>query len=171
MSSANEGTVYSGPAIDATYRGAAAAGTQSHAPNETVFDPSTHVTSRPEIGASVRQAVTKKVQSASIRFFTVSGLAVLEYMAYRDTRHDIAVAALVTAVVFSVIGSFAMRASRAAFIAGMLLYGASTALLLLNGCLVCMTAVAIPLIVHLAILNRLWSGYQSVGELKMIEAL
>ena len=167
-----QGTVYSGPAIETRHRGPAPSAAQGHASNQTVFDPSTHISRSRDNNSlarsSMRQATTRKVQSASIRFFIVSALSVIEYFAYRDTNHNTAAAALVTAVVFGVIGLFAMRASRTAFIVGMLLYGASTTLLLLSGCLVCMTAVAIPLLVHVAILYRLWSGYQSIGELNMI---
>ena len=168
-------TVYGGP-MPSTFSarsqmpagGSAAVGTvyEGPPPTETVFDESKFVPKRPD--RSVAIAATKeKVQRMSVLFFVVAGLSLLEYFAYQGHDSAIAINSIAVFVIFLIIGIFAMRMSRAAFLVAMALYGLDTAVLLwwLFGAGGTLLFVAWPLLIHGIILYRLYITYGMLADL------
>jgi len=168
-------TVYGGP-MPGTFAarsqmpggGSAAVGTvYEDAPaTETVFDESKFVPKRPN--RSVAIAATKdKVQKMSVLFFVVAGLSLIEYFTYHGHDSAIAVNSIAVFVIFLIIGIFAMRMSRAAFLVAMALYALDTAALLwwLFGSGGTLLFVAWPLLVHGIILYRLYLTYGMLADL------
>lgn len=164
-------TVYGGPPVETVYSGPTPAAAKN-AVAGTVYDPAKHKPNQADYSVT-RKAVTKKIQYASVRFFVVAAISLAEYFIYRGADQDLtAYSALFTATVFMVIGLFAIRLSRGAFLAGLLLYGLDTLGLVYTG----LTSdlgiffVAKPLIVHGIILYRLYASYQLIGDLHDLEA-
>jgi len=168
-------TVYGGPMPSAyasrshaPASGSAAVGTvYEEAPSETVFDESKFVAKRPD--RSVAIAATKeKVQRMSVLFFVVAGFSLIEYFTYQGHDGAIAVNSIAVFVIFLIIGIFAMRMSRAAFLVALALYALDTAALLwwLFGSGGTLLFVAWPLLVHGIILYRLYLTYGMLTDLR-----
>jgi hypothetical protein len=168
-------TVYSGPipasfnayppapamaamATETVYKGTVA--------SETVFDENKFVPKQPNRAVAI--AATKdRVQRMSILFFVVAGYSLFEYFTYRGNDSAVAINSLGVFVIFLIIGIFAMRLSRAAFLVAMALYAIDTALLLwwVFGAGGTLLFVAWPLLVHSIILYRLYLTYGMLADL------
>lgn len=147
--SAGGGTVYNGPA-----------------PGGTVFDETKFVAKRPDRSLAVA-ATTRKVRWFSLRFFVVAAVTLFEAYIFRDDDPTVAMASLLVGVVFLVIGIFAMRLSRVAFLAALAIYGLDTLGIFLwamgtdGGLLFAIK----PLIVHGVILHQLYLNYGMLVDL------
>lgn len=147
---ADPGTVFNGPA-----------------PGETIFDETKFVPKKPD--RSVAIAGSKdKVQRMSVLFFVVAGLSLIEYLTYRGNDTTIAVNAIGIFVIFLIIGIFAMRLSKTAFLVAMGLYALDTAVLLWSvfGNGGSLLFVAWPLLTHGIILHRLYLTYGILVDLQ-----
>src|SRR5438128_4124882 len=115
-------TVYCGPPIETVYNGPSPGTAKDAVAAGTVYDPANH---RPKAADNsiTRKAVTQKIRYASLRFFIVAAISLAEFFIYREGQEMTAYAALLTAVIFGVIGIFAIRLSRGAFLAGLVIYG------------------------------------------------
>ena len=123
-SSGTVGTVYNGPDIDpdgtvysVAPRSASAGG--------TVFDESTFVPKKQNYSVT-RTAVTGTIRKASVRFFIYSAVSLLEFFVFYGANMLAAGMAMASFLVFLVIGIFAYRLSRVAFLAALALYGLGT---------------------------------------------
>jgi hypothetical protein len=143
------GTVYNGPA-----------------PGGTVFDETKFVAKKPDRSMAVA-ATTKKIRWFSLRFFLVAAVSLIEYFALRESDSTVAMASLFVFFVFLLIGIFAMRLSRVAFLVALAIYGLDTAGILLwalntdGGLFFAMK----PLIVHGIILHQLYLNYGLLVDL------
>lgn len=132
---------------------------------QTVFDEATFVPKRSDNSLAVN-STTDKIQRASIRFFIVTGLSLIEAMFFSLSDVKVAVACGVVAVVFGVLGALMYRLNKGAVLIGMLLYIAETALLLVHGWNTAMVMVAYGVFVHCAIIYRLYLSYGMIGDLQ-----
>jgi hypothetical protein len=167
-------TVYSGPTPTAfatrtaPSAGAATGGTvySGPAPGGTVFDESKFVPKRPDRSMAVL-ATAKKVRWFSLRFFVVAAVTLFEAYIFRDDDPTVAMGSLLVGVVFVVIGIFAMRLSRVAFLAALAIYSLDTLGLFLwamstdGGFFFAIK----PLIVHGVILHQLYLNYGMLVDL------
>ena len=117
-------TVYGGPAIETVYRGPATSSTPSVASTQTVYDPSQHQGRAANGFGNVRgtassQGAKPEVKRAAYRLFIIGGLSMLQFAMFRESNTDTAIAGLVISVIFCILGMFALRMSKAAFIIGM----------------------------------------------------
>jgi hypothetical protein len=132
-------TVYSGPAtaaFGAQTSGSAATATAEREtiysgpdPGETVFDETKFIPKQPNRSVGIA-ATRDKVQRMSVLFFVVSGISLIEYLTYRGHDTAVAVNSIGVFVIFLIIGIFAFRLSRTAFVVAMGLYALDTAVLL-----------------------------------------
>lgn len=149
----------------ATY-GSAAAGsaTSRTVQQQTVFD---------ETGTNSSLAVnshTAKIQHASVRFFVVTGVSLIEALFFSISDVRVAVACGAVAVVFGVLGALTYRLNRVAVLTGMAIYAAQTALLVLHGWNTSMITVGYVVLVHCAIIYRLYLAYGMIRELQAAPA-
>lgn len=161
-------TVYNGPTHETVYSGDNA--NHASAPAGTVYDPAKHVPKKLNT-STARNAVTKTIRYASVRFFVIAAICVAEFFIYQGDESVMAYSALLTAVVFGLFGIFALRLSRGAFMAAMIWYGLDTLLLAiaaLNTDFGIFFA-AKPLIVHGVIIYRLYKNYELLGDLHDLE--
>ncbi len=142
-----------------------ATATTPAAHQQTVFDESTFVPKRPDNSLAVN-STTEKVQRASIRFFIVTGVSLIEAMFFSLSDVKVAVACGVVAVVFGVLGALMYRLNKAAVMIGMLIYIAETALLVAHGWNTTMIMVAYGVFVHCAIIYRLYLSYGMICDLQ-----
>ena len=168
-------TVYSGPtpAAFAARTAPSAAGTAGSgtvyngpAPGGTVFDETKFVAKRPDRSLAVA-ATTKRVRWFSVRFFVVAAITLFEAYIFRDNDPTVAMGSFLVGVVFLVIGIFAMRLSRVAFLVAMAIYALDTVGVFLwamstDGGL--FFAIK-PLIVHGVILHQLYLNYGLLVDL------
>jgi hypothetical protein len=103
----------------------------------------------------------------STLFFIVAGLSLLDYFSYHGNDAAIAVNSIGIFVIFLIIGIFAMRMSRAAFLVAMSLYALDTGILLWRvfGAGGTLLFVAWPLFIHGIILYRLYVTYGMLADL------
>ncbi|HZU42182.1 MAG TPA: hypothetical protein VE994_05890 [Terriglobales bacterium] len=154
-------------------------GTQSNAANgaatspavqqETVFDESTFVANATDSSLAVNSTAAK-VQHASIRFFVVTGISLIEALFFSLSDVKVAVACGVVAVVFGALGALTYRLNRGAVLAGIAIYAAETALLLLHGWNTSMITVGYAVLVHCAIIYRLYLAYGMISDLQTAHA-
>lgn len=134
---------------------------------QTVFDESTSVTTNSSLAVN---STTAKIQHASIRFFVVTGVSLIEALFFSLSDVRVAVACGVVAVVFGVLGALTYRLNRTAVLAGMAIYAAETALLLLHGWNTSMITVGYAVLVHCAIIYRLYLAYGMICDLRTAHA-
>ncbi len=107
-----------------------------------------------------------KLQQASVRFFVVTGLSLLEALFFSLSDVKVAVACGVVAVTFGVLGALAHRLNKTLILIGLGLYVAETAVLLVDGWNTNMIMVAYGVFVHCAVLYRLYLSYGTIGDLQ-----
>jgi hypothetical protein len=152
---AKKETVYGGPAAPA---------------KETLFDESRFVAKTSDNSLAVR-ATTGQIRRASLRFFIVAGITLLEGIYLGQAGDKVgALAAGVVVAVFALLGIFAYRKSKAAFLVGMGLYALDTLLLILVGMNSTVILVAYAVVVHCIVIYRLYVAYGMIRELEMAEA-
>jgi hypothetical protein len=151
------------------YSTAAAAAAEKTAENAggTVFDESKFVAKRPDASVAVA-ATTKRVQGASFRFFFVAGLAMFELfvLSSRGVDQNLLIAQGVTAVFFGLLGIFAYRLNKTAFLVGMLVYGLDTLYLAYTGWQTSYVFVAYAIFVRCTIIYRLYIAYGMICDLE-----
>lgn len=96
---------------------------------ETLYDETKHVAYKPDTTIS-RAATQSTMRKASIRFFLVAGLTLLELMLKHDSMSSNILNVLVI-LVFGTIGIFVFKMHRGAFLAALGLYGFSTLIILI----------------------------------------
>lgn len=156
------------PAPGATYGGTATATATSPAvqgQQQTVFDETTFVAKAGDSSLAVN-STTAKIQRASIRFFIVTGVSLVEALFFSITDAKLAVACGVVAVVFGVLGALTYRLNKGAVLVGMFIYAAETAVLLLHGWNTSMITVGYAVFVHCAIMYRLYLAYGMICDLQ-----
>ena len=156
-------------AAGATQGGAAAANGSGVQQQQTVFDETTFVPSATDSSLAVN-STTAKIQHASIRFFVVTGVSLIEALFFSLSDVKVAVACGVVAVVFGILGALMYRLNRGAVLFGMALYTAETALLLLYGWHSSMITVGYAVFVHCAIIYRLYLAYGMISDLQTAQA-
>ena len=157
------GTVYNGPTPGGTVYGGpspapAAAG--------TVFDEGKFVAKKPDASVAIK-ATTTRVRWATLRFFVVAAISLIEAIYYGSDRPILSIYDGIVFVVFLTIGIFAFRLSRVAFLVGMSIYVMGTLLLIFlaimidGGFILFIYDIAI----HILIVYRLWVAYGHLEEL------
>lgn len=151
---AKKETVYGGPA----------------AAKETLFDERHFVAKKTDNRLAVK-ATTGQIRRASLRFFIVAGITLLEGI-YLGQAGDTAgtLGAGIVVAVFTLLGIFAYRKSKAAFLAGIGLYALDTLLLILVGLNTAFMLAAYAIVVHCIVIYRLYAAYGMIRELEMAEA-
>jgi len=161
-------SVYDGPPV-AMYSGGAAAvaapGTSSA--GGTVFDETKFVAKGANASVAVA-ATTKRVQRSSFRFFFVAGLALFEFFALsaRGADQSLLIVQGVVVALFGLLGLFAYRLNKTAFLVGMLVYGLSTLLLVYTGWQTSMLFVGYAIFVRCTIIYRLYLAYGMICDLE-----
>lgn len=137
---------------------------------ETVFDPDKYVAKR--VDTSIARAATqKRIQRASLRFFIVGGLSLLEALLF--WRHPpLGYSAALIAVIFLTIGAYAFRMNRTAFLAAMIVYGLQTASYFVIGFTneLGFVFVARPMILKSVVLYNLYRNYGLLTDLHELES-
>jgi hypothetical protein len=128
----------------------------------TVFDEAAFVPKVTSNSVAVN-ATRARAQRGSLRFFIVAGVSLLEAGAFASADMTaLAVAAGVVAAFFGVLGIFAYRMHKSAFLIGALVYAAQTGYLLLHWKPVMVAALAI----HGLIIYRLYAMYVAIREVE-----
>lgn len=136
---------------------------------ETVFDPAKHIAKR--IDTSIAHAATRKtIQRASLRFFIIGGLSLVEALLFWS-HPPLGYSAAMIAVIFLTIGAYAIRMSRTAFLAAMIVYGLQTASYLVVGFTneLGFVFVARPMILKCLVLYNLYRNYGLLTDLHELE--
>lgn len=164
-------TVYEGPAVPMPWEKQT---TELATPNSgttgTVYDAQSFTPKKQDTSIA-REATQKTIRWQSLRFFIVGGISLAEFFIFRESSPALAYGSLATAIVFLLIGIFAFRMSRTAFLAGMLVYGVDT----LQMVYLMITAdeptifYLRPLVVHGIILYRLYRAYGLLTDLHQLE--
>src|SRR5438067_10666368 len=162
-------TVYGGPiAMHQTVL----PGTWPAAPGkETLFDAQKFSAKRPD-SSLARAAASKQVKMASIRFFIVAGVTLLETFAYMSRgQQTLAMSSAFVCAVFGLIGFFIFRLSKAALLCGIAIYGLNTAMMLFGAMQVEGGVMFLlwPLVVHGIILYRLYRTYGLLSDLHALD--
>ena len=134
---------------------------------ETVFDETKFVPKRPDCTIAVN-STTKKIQRASMRFFVVSGVSFLEAFYFRSDWKMVAMCGVV-AVIFGVLGSLVYKLNKGAVLAAMGLFAVETIQLLVHGWNTTMLTVIYAVLVHSAIIYRLYLTYGMICDLETAE--
>jgi len=101
-------------------------------PAGQVYDEKLHTPTRVD-STVARKAVTKTIRFASLRFFLVALASLVESIIYWNDQPTIALGAAAVAMVFVVVGIFALRLNRNAFLVAMGIYGLQTLSLIGTG--------------------------------------
>ena len=143
---------------------ATATGPAVQVQQQTVFDEATFVAQASDSSLAVN-STTAKIQRASIRFFIVTGVSLVEALFFSITDAKLAAACGVVAVVFGILGALTYRLNKGAVLVGMFIYAAETALLLVHGWNTSMITVGYAVLVHCAIIYRLYLSYGMICDL------
>jgi hypothetical protein len=148
---------------------AAVSATGTAVQQQTVFDEKTFVSKGTDCSLAVN-STTAKIQHASIRFFVVTGVSLIEALFFSITDVKVAAACGVVAVVFGILGALTYRLNRGAVLAGMAIYAAETVVLVLHGWNTSMVTVGYAVFVHCAIIYRLYLAYGMISDLQTAQA-
>ncbi|MFB3815248.1 MAG: hypothetical protein ACE14L_14165 [Terriglobales bacterium] len=159
----NGGTVYNGPSVPVeNLWGGNRRGTGDAPKTETVFDETTFVARKTDNSVAVA-ATRKKARAMSLRFFLVAVISGVEAALFAGYELlPLAAAAVLVALFFTVLGMFAFRMSKNAFLAGALVYAGDTLFLLTMWSPMVLYAI----IVHCIIAWRLYCMYGLIRELE-----
>ena len=161
-------TVYSGSALPvnswAVAEAPAAAATVYSGPaQETVFD-ETKFQPRKTNNSLAAQKTTSRVRAASMRFFIVAGVALLELMYFgAKGQENLSIASAFVLLVFGILGVYAYRLNKGAFLVGALIYAADTVMVL-------MAFDILAVVIHAVILYRLYTAYGLICDLEAAQA-
>ncbi len=144
--------------------------TTSNAPDQFVGAPAiqseaTLVATQGESGLAVNWTA-QKVRRTSRRFFAVACVSLMEAVFFIPGNPLLAAACGAIAVVFGVLGAFASRLNKTAALSAMILFAAETVQLIVYGWTATMIVVAYAVLMHCAILYRLYLTYDTLGESK-----
>lgn len=161
---AGGGTVYGGPAPAGAGVGAVGAGTVYRPPQPVVNEKSTNAGAAKGAGIFFVIAIFTAINTALIAsgspLVLGRGLTTSKVAAPGQMTGLVVLNVLIIGV-FVLIGIFARHGSKAAFVIGMLLYGADTALLLFSGD----PATHVPgIVVHVFLLIGLFKGFSQLGD-------
>src|SRR5712692_6216574 len=121
------GTVYNGPTPgQATTQGTVYGGPT---PQGTVFDESKFAAKKPDASVAIKATKTR-VRWATLRFFLIAAISLAGFFVYWPEQPALAISSGIVCAIFLVIGVFAFRLHKSAFIAGMAFYALDTAVLL-----------------------------------------
>ena len=132
---------------------------------QTIFDETTFVPKRPDRSFS-KKATTNKVQKASIWFFVVAAVSLVEAIFFGASNLALAVSSGLVALIFAALGALAFRVHKTAFLAGLLIYAGETMQLLVQGWKTSMIQVAFGIVAHCAIAYRLYLAYGMICDLE-----
>ena len=169
MSDANKPlpSVYDGPPVPMYSPAATATAMAAEGVGGTVFDETKFAAKRPDASVAVA-ATTKRVQGASFRFFFVAGLAMFELfvLSSKGVDQSVLIATGAVALVFGLLGIFAYRLNKAAFLAGIIVYGLATLMLVYQGWQTSFVFVAYAIFVRCTIIYRLYLAYGMICDLE-----
>jgi hypothetical protein len=129
-------TIYSGPEIrvrsvvDVTYANQTSGKTGDEPKKETVFDESTFIAKRVDTSAS-RALVTRLVQRASVRFFAVAILSLIELYVCRQNL-TVAISSGIMFVTFSLVGFYTFKMNLKALLFAIGIYTLTTVFMAVN---------------------------------------
>lgn len=160
-------SVYDGPPPAMYSQGGTVSASPAATTGGTVFDESKFVARRADASVAVK-ATTRRVQGASMRFFIVAGLALLEFFALsaRDADQTMLIAQGITVAFFGLLGLFAYRLNKGAFLVGMLVYGFDTMYLAYTGWQTSYLIVAYAIFVRCSIIYKLYLAYGMICDLE-----
>jgi hypothetical protein len=170
-------TIYSGPDVkvkrvtDVSYRDAqgSVAGADSDAKKETVFDEATFKAKRIDTSAS-RSLVTRLVQRASVRFFAVAALSLIELYLCRNNL-PVAISSGIMFVAFSVVGFYTFKMNLKALLFAIGLYACSTLFMGVNAVMHDnVFLVIVPLFSRGFMIYNLLRTYGLLVDLHLLEA-
>jgi hypothetical protein len=169
-------TIYQGPDLrikrveDVTYleaRAEAAKGEEP--PKETVFDETTFVAKRVDTSAS-RGLVTRMVQRASVRFFAVAALSLVEMYLCRDNL-AVVISSGIMFVAFSVVGFYTFKLNLKALLFAIGIYGCTTIFMLVNAMMGDgIFVMLVPLLSRGFMMYNLLRTYGLLVDLHLLEA-
>jgi len=164
-------TIYSGPEIRARHtaevlRRDPASGQPA---KETVYDENTFVRSRVDTSAA-RSLVTRLVQRASVRFFAVAALSLVELYLCRDNL-AVAISSGIMFVTFSVVGFYTFKMNLKALLVAIGLYTLTTLFMAVTAIVSGETLVLIvPLLSRGFMIYNLLRTYGLLVDLHLLEA-
>ena len=168
-------TIYQGPdtrvrsVIDIHHIEDSSAGEESKPAKETVFDETTFIAKKIDTSAS-RALVTRMVQRASVRFFAVAALSLLELYVCRDNL-PIAICSGVMFIAFSVVGFYTFKLNLKALLFAIGLYFCTTLFMAANGIMTDrMFEMIVPLFSRGFMIYNLLRTYGLLVDLHLLEA-
>ena len=168
-------TIYQGPEVrikrveDVTYfeRGETAKGEEP--PKETVFNETTFVAKKVDTSAS-RGLVTRMVQRASVRFFAVAALSLLEMYICRNNL-AVVISSGIMFVAFSVVGVYTFKLNLKALLFAMGIYGCTTIFMVMNAIIGDgIFVMLVPLLSRGFMIYNLLRTYGLLVDLHLLEA-
>ena len=168
-------TIYSGPeirsrhVIDVRYQDASGAAAEDAPKKETVFDESTFQAKRMDTSAC-RALVTRIVQRASVRFFAVAILSLIEVYIGRNNL-AVAISSGIMFIAFSVVGFYTFKLNLKALLAAIGLYACSTLFMGVNAVLTDnIFVMMVPLLSRCFMIYNLLRTYGLLVDLHLLEA-
>jgi len=168
-------TIYSGPDVkvrhvtDVSFRNAIGAPGEDTPKQETVFDETTFIAKRIDTTAS-RGLVTRLVQKASVRFFAVAALSLIELYVCRD-KLPIAISSGIMFIAFSVVGFYTFKMNLKALLFAIGLYTCSTLFMAINGIMGDgIFLMIVPLLSRCFMIYNLLRTYGLLVDLHLLEA-
>jgi len=160
-------SVYDGPPVTMYSATSTVAPNAAKGLGGTVFDETKFAPKTANASVAVA-ATTKRVQGASFRFFFVAGLAMFEFfvLSSRGVDQSVLIAQGVTAAFFGLLGLFAYRLSKTAFLVGILVYGLDTLFLVYTGWQTSFLFVGYAIFVRSTIIYRLYLAYGMICDLQ-----
>lgn len=163
-------TIYSGPDVkvrqvtDVSYADKA-----SEEQKETVFDESKFQAKRMDTSAA-RSLVTRMVQRASVRFFAVAALSLVELYVCRENL-PIAISSGIMVIAFSVVGFYTFKMNLKALLLAISLYACTTLFMLSNAIMTDnLFMMMVPLLSRGFMIYNLLRTYGLLVDLHLLEA-
>ena len=168
-------TIYAGPDIkvrrveDVTYAARSVSGAASESRKETVFDEATFTAKRADTTAS-RGLVTRMVQRASVRFFAVAILSLVElYLCWGNV--PVMLSSGIMFVTFSTVGFYTFKLNLKALLFAIGIYGATTLFMLSNAIMGDnIFLMILPLLSRAFMIYNLLRTYGLLVDLHLLEA-
>jgi len=168
-------TIYSGPdvrvrqVIDVSFMNASGAPGEDTQKKETVFDESTFKAKRIDTTAS-RGLVTRVVQKASVRFFAVAVMSLVELYICRDNL-PVAVSSGIMFIAFSIVGFYTFKMNLKALLFAIGIYGCTTLFMAVNGIVGDgIFLMIVPLLSRCFMIYNLLRTYGLLVDLHLLEA-
>ena len=168
-------TIYQGPEVrikrveDVTYLAEKAAVKEEEPVKETVFNETTFIAKKVDTSAS-RSLVTRMVQRASVRFFAVAVLALLETYISRDNL-PVAISSGIVFVAFSIVGFYTFKLNLKALLFAIGLYTCRTVFIAVSAMLGDgIFMMILPLFLQCFMIYNLLRTYGLLVDLHLLEA-